>query len=1084
MIRRLSRLCATLMLAAVAVHANVVINEVVTANDAGLIDENGDYSDWFELYNTGDEPVNLDGWGITDSPRRPFDWTIRDAILPPRGFLTIFASGKNRQPTAATALEPNQIPALRLWLAADKVHTTDATQVRVSGANIFVRRWNDQSGNNNSATQTSDTLQPLFIANAINGKPALRFDGANDLLTLARSLATNNFTLLAIFHTAVPHEIDPESGSGVGGVSGQRWLFGAAHGGDFNGGAGLSVGDNGVSIYEHGSGYMPALAVYSGPIAANFNVVSITYTNKRPSLGLQGLTVRDGVASPRGLVTSPTEIGAGSYGAFNGHLAEVILYNRALTDTERRSVESYLAAKYAINLPLPRHTSFRLSADGETLLLTKPDSTTNGVTADRIDLGVLAPNVSYGRAPDGIRDFYYFVQPTPGASNLTTAAAELLPGVGFSTPGGFYNLAFDLILSVQASGAQIRYTLDGTDPTETSTLYSAPIRIRSRTGTPNGISTIPTVPGGSPPAGEVFKGWVVRARAFKSGALSLGTVTHSYFVDARGRGRYSLPVVSITTDPKNFFDANIGIYVPGVTGANYSQRGDAWERPAHFELIETDNARVIGKEAGVKIHGNTSQNFPIKGLDFNANGGNGRGRFNYQIFPDRNRFAFDHFLLRPTGHDQMYAFMRDEFMQSLMHDAGMESQAARACVTFVNGEYWGLSYLKEKEDDDFVADYAGLALDQVDYLEGYAAAKAGDTAHYEAMINFIAANDVRIPTNYADVKTRMEVANYINYKAAEIFYYRWDIGNHRLWRPRAPEGRWRWLQFDNDVGWGGFWAVQPAYNFNMLAADLATDGSLNGHNTEVTTFLLRNLILNGEFKTDFVHRFYDLMNSVFLPTNTIARINSHAAVLDPEMAEHIARWRQPGSITEWRNNVQYLRDYASRRPAAIRSHLKSRFALSDTALVQASVSNPKAGRIRVSTLDITNSPTAPWSGTYVKDLAIPFAAIPSPGYKFIGWEGLLGVTAPSVTLQLRGPTSITAVFAPETIALTATKTNSALFLSARGLTNHTCVIERSTDLKTWIQIGSLHFNATGTASQELPINPNAPPLYFKLRVQE
>src|SRR5688572_14337281 len=123
MIRRLSRLCATLMLAAVAVHANVVINEVVTANDAGLIDENGDYSDWFELYNTGDEPVNLDGWGITDSPRRPFDWTIRDAILPPRGFLTIFASGKNRQPTAATALEPNQIPALRLWLAADKVHT-------------------------------------------------------------------------------------------------------------------------------------------------------------------------------------------------------------------------------------------------------------------------------------------------------------------------------------------------------------------------------------------------------------------------------------------------------------------------------------------------------------------------------------------------------------------------------------------------------------------------------------------------------------------------------------------------------------------------------------------------------------------------------------------------------------------------------------------------------------------------------------------------------------------------------------------------------------------------------------------------
>src|SRR3569832_2073170 len=208
--------------------------------------------------------------------------------------------------------------------------------------------------------------------------------------------------------------------------------------------------------------------------------------------------------------------------------------------------------------------------------------------------------------------------------------------------------------------------------------------------------------------------------------------------------------------------------------------------------------------------------------------------------------------------------MRDEMMQTLMHDVGMESQAARPCVTYVNGEYWGLSYLKVKEDDNFVAEYGNVATDQLDYLEGYAAAKTGDTAHYDAMINFIATHDVRTTANYEDVKTRMEVPNYINYKAAEIFYYRWDIGNHRLWRPHTPEGRWRWLQFDNDVGWGGFWAIQPAWNFNMLVADLSTDGSLNGHNTEVTTFLLRNLILNTEFKSDFINRFCDLLYTTFL----------------------------------------------------------------------------------------------------------------------------------------------------------------------------------------------------------------------------
>jgi hypothetical protein len=1079
MFLRLPTVCAIFVLAASLARGQVAINELVASNDNGLADENGDFSDWFELYNAGATAVDLDGWGLSDSNKRPFQWILRDTTLPPRGFMTIFASGKDRQPSAATAIVPNQIDGLQLWLSADKIQTADSTQARLSGSAIFIRRWADQSGLNNDAAQSTDSQQPLLVTNAINGLPALRFDGANDILTLTRPLATNNFTIVAVFHTSVLHEIDPESSSGVGGVSGQHWLFGASHGGDFNGGSGVSVGANGISAYEHGSSYMPALAVYAGTIATNFNVFTLTYANKTPSLALQGLTVRNGVPSPRGQVTSTVEIGAGAYGQFNGDLAEVILFNRTLTETERRGVERYLAVKYAIDMPLPRHTNFKLSADGESVILTRPD----GTTADRIDFGPLASNVSLGRPPDGSGPWLYFPQPTPGASNLTAGATEFLPQVSFSAPAGFYTAAFNLTLSVPVAGASIRYTLDGTEPTETSTLYTAPLQIKSRAGTPNGISTIPTVPGGSPPVNEVFKGWAIRARAFKPGAISLGTVTQTYFVDGRGRGRYTLPVVSIVIEPKNFFDPAIGIYVPGnAPGGNYSQRGDAWERPAHVELFETNNVRVIGKEAGVSIHGNTSQNFAIKGLDFNSNGGNGHGKFNYQIFPDRNRVVFDHFLIRPSGHDQMYTFTRDEMMQSLMHDAGMESQAARACVTFVNGEYWGLSYLKEKEDDNFVSDYGNVPTDGLDFLEGYAVAKAGDTAHYDAMINFIATNDIRDPAIYADVKTRMEVPNYINYKAAEIFYYRWDIGNHRLWRPHTPDGRWRWLQFDNDVGWGGFWAIQPAWDFNMLVADLSTDGSLNGHNTETTTFLLRNLILNQEFKTDFINRFCDLLNSTFLPANTIARINAHAAVLEAEMTEHTLRWRAPGSLTEWHNNVQYLRDYANRRPAAIRSHLTSKFGLSPTTQIQLSVSNPQAGRLRVSTLEITNTISAPWVGTYFKDLPVPFTALPATGYKFAGWNGLVGVTTNSVTLQLPGPLILTAMFEPQPVTLAATIENSALQLSAHGLTNQLCSLLRSLDLNAWQEIGVVTFDENGNAAQELAVDPMAPPTFFQLRI--
>jgi hypothetical protein len=76
-------------------------------------------------------------------------------------------------------------------------------------------------------------------------------------------------------------------------------------------------------------------------------------------------------------------------------------------------------------------------------------------------------------------------------------------------------------------------------------------------------------------------------------------------------------------------------------------------------------------------------------------------------------------------------------MQSLAAELGMETQASRLAVVFLNGEYWGLHYLREKEDADFIAYYGHGAPENVDYLEGYAVAREGDTRHYDAMIQFL-----------------------------------------------------------------------------------------------------------------------------------------------------------------------------------------------------------------------------------------------------------------------------------------------------------------------------------------------------------
>ncbi len=76
---------------------NVIISEFAASNTTGLRDEDGAYSDWIELFNSGTNTVNLNGWALTDVKDTPFRWLFPAANLPPNGFLTVFASSKNRR---------------------------------------------------------------------------------------------------------------------------------------------------------------------------------------------------------------------------------------------------------------------------------------------------------------------------------------------------------------------------------------------------------------------------------------------------------------------------------------------------------------------------------------------------------------------------------------------------------------------------------------------------------------------------------------------------------------------------------------------------------------------------------------------------------------------------------------------------------------------------------------------------------------------------------------------------------------------------------------------------------------------------
>ncbi len=82
---------------AAAVRADdLLITEFQAVNETTILDEDGEYTDWIEIYNAGAEPVNLAGWFLTDDPADLAKWTFPETNLAPGRFLLVFASEKDR----------------------------------------------------------------------------------------------------------------------------------------------------------------------------------------------------------------------------------------------------------------------------------------------------------------------------------------------------------------------------------------------------------------------------------------------------------------------------------------------------------------------------------------------------------------------------------------------------------------------------------------------------------------------------------------------------------------------------------------------------------------------------------------------------------------------------------------------------------------------------------------------------------------------------------------------------------------------------------------------------------------------------
>ncbi len=600
------------------------------------------------------------------------------------------------------------------------------------------------------------------------------------------------------------------------------------------------------------------------------------------------------------------------------------------------------------------HTNYKLEKTGEEIGLFSPAKE----PIDSVIYQMQETDISFGRQPDADTSWYFFSTPTPGESNNTSGFLRA-EAPDFSIVAGFYTSAQSLELSTSSEEAVIRFTVDNSIPDGSSEAYSGPITIDSRAGDPEIYSLIRTnkdpflwLPDWVPPAGEIFKAMVIRARTFEAGKEPSKTVTHTYFVDPEIDQRYpTITVISLVTEPENLFNDDTGIYVPGV----YHQSGESesgnyfqdWEKPAHIEFFEPGGVEAFSQDVGIKIQGGSSPASPQKGLHVFARNAYGSNRIDYPIFwnskSEANRLdEYKRFIIRAWGSMICGTLFSDAYAQSLFEESDLDIQAYRPAVVFINGEYWGLHEVREANKNSWYYQYHyGIDRDNpgFDLLEHegsgtnpYVDVDEGDASNWNSMANFILTNDMSESSNYNYIKGKMNVENFITYLGHCIYTCKWDWPNNNdaSWRPRTVTGKWKWIQFDMETCFGVAKELGPEYaeldaEYNMLehvfeGIDLPSFGQYGPHH------IAQKLLENASFRSSLIQWFAIHMQEELSPENMNARLDSMVAEIEPYMIEYRNRWPFVMYFnTDWDNSIQLIRNFIQLRPGYMNQHLLEMF---------------------------------------------------------------------------------------------------------------------------------------------------------------
>ena len=624
------------------------------------------------------------------------------------------------------------------------------------------------------------------------------------------------------------------------------------------------------------------------------------------------------------------------------------------------------------------HPNFNLSqTEGDWIILS--NNFGNVVDSFKI-VHMTKANHSVGRSTNGAPDFKLFTTPTPNAAN-TGAINFYTPKPVFNVQAGFYSTPQTITISCPDSTAAIRYTLDGSDPTATSTVYSGPITINTTK--------------------------VLRAAAFGTNLPSF-TETNTYFINVT----HNIPVVAVCGAGLNTLLIN----------------GNQIEPVGGFELFEDNGLFIDEGQGDFNEHGNDSWAYDQRGFDFIMRDQYGyNGDLEHQIFPESTRDNFQRLILKPAASDnysfEQGAHIRDAFIHtlSIRADMKLDERTWRPCVVYLNGQYWGVYEIREKADDhDYTDYYYNQNKFHLEYLktwggtwEEYGAPNALN--NWNALKNYIATNNMGNPTNFAYVDSQLNWESLCDYFMFNSFVVNqdWLNWNTAWWRGTDPLGdkkKWRYALWDMDATFGHY------INFTGIPDDSPNADPCNVENLpnpggQGHTEILEKLINeNPIVEQYYITRYADLANTYFSCDYLIPLLDSMVNEIAPEMTAQCQKWG--GSYTDWQSKVTQLRNFINSRCTAITDGMIDCYQLSGPFNVTFNVSPPLSGEIKVNS---QWAPSYPWTTSYFGGIQTNLIAKALPGFVFDHWEYTIGPMGTAITedtsfINITGIENITAVF--------------------------------------------------------------------------